>query len=196
MGAQIAAHLANAGVRTHLLDIVPKDAGKDPKARNALALGALKQMAKAKPAPFMRKDYAARITPGNLDDDLDAAVADSDLVIEAVVERLDIKKPLFARIAAKAPEHAVLATNTSGLPIGDVAADLPEGGPQARRGHALLQPAALHAPARGRAPASTPTPRSCRTSRGSRTRSSARASCRAVTPRTSSATGSASPRCC
>ena len=53
--------------------------------------------------------------PGNLDDDLERRVASSDLVIEAVVERLDIKKPLFDRIAKAAPAHAILATNTSGI---------------------------------------------------------------------------------
>ncbi|MCA9709196.1 MAG: enoyl-CoA hydratase/isomerase family protein [Myxococcales bacterium] len=127
MGAQIAAHLANAGIRTHLLDIVPKGVGKDagPAARNAVAAGAMAAMAKHKPAPFMDKAFAARVTVGNLEDDLEAAVAASDLVIEVVIERLDIKKPLFARIGAAAPAHAVLATNTSGLPIGDIVADLP-----------------------------------------------------------------------
>lgn len=132
MGAQIAAHLANAGVYVHLLDIVPKgvDASAGKSKRNAMALGALKQMAKAKPAPFMDQAFAARITPGNLDDDLEAAASKSDLVVEAVIERLDIKKPLFDRIAKAAPSHAILATNTSGLPISKVAEDLP---PDARK---------------------------------------------------------------
>lgn len=126
MGAQIAAHLANAGVRTHLLDIVPKGADKSAGkgARDAIAAGALKQMLKAKPAPFMDKAFAAKLTVGNLDDDLESAVAASDLVVEVVIERLDIKQPLFERIGKAAPEHAVLATNTSGLPIGDIVAKL------------------------------------------------------------------------
>ena len=128
MGAQIAAHLANAGVRTHLLDIVPKGVSESAgaKARNAVAAGALAQMLKARPAPFMDEAFAERLTVGNLEDDLEGAVAKSDLVIEVVIERLDIKKPLFARIGAAAPAHAVLATNTSGLPIGDIVADLPD----------------------------------------------------------------------
>lgn len=132
MGAQIAAHLANAGVRTHLLDMVPRDVGRDAPAaaRNALALGAVKQLSKMQPAPLMHASAAERIHPGNLEDDLERAVGQSDLVIEAVVERLDVKKPLFARIAASAPAHAVLATNTSGLPIGRIAEDLPD---EARR---------------------------------------------------------------
>jgi 3-hydroxyacyl-CoA dehydrogenase len=122
MGAQIAAHLANAGVRTHLLDIVPRDA----KQRDALARGALATMAKAKPAPFMDPEFAARVIPGTIDDDLEKVVAKSDIVIEAVIERLDIKQPLFDRIAKAAPPHAILATNTSGLPIGAIAEALPE----------------------------------------------------------------------
>lgn len=126
MGAQIAAHLANAGIRAHLLDIVPKDAPKgNAKARDAIAAGALKKMLKSKPAPFMDKAFASRITVGNLDDDLEAAVAQSDLVVEVVIERLDIKRPLFERIGKAAPAHAVLATNTSGLPIGDIVEGLP-----------------------------------------------------------------------
>ncbi len=124
MGAQIAAHLANAGVHTHLLDIVPK--GATGGQRNALAAGAMKAMAKSKTPPFMDKAFASRISIGNFDDDLDRAVAASDLVIEAVIERLDIKISLFARVAAAAPAHAVLTSNTSGLSIGSIAAGLAE----------------------------------------------------------------------
>jgi 3-hydroxyacyl-CoA dehydrogenase len=128
MGAQIAAHLANAGLRVRLLDIVPPGvpAGAPKQARNAIAAGALKAMLKGKPAPFMDPGAAERVGVGNLEDDLEASVAKSDLVIEAVIERLDIKQPLFARIAAAAPAHAVLATNTSGLAIGSIAQALPE----------------------------------------------------------------------
>lgn len=128
MGAQIAAHLANAGVRTYLLDMVPRDVNREApaSARNGLALGALKQLAKMQPAPLMHASAVDRIRPGNLEDDLERAVGQSNLVIEAVVERLDVKKPLFARIAASAPADAILATNTSGLRIGRIAEDLPE----------------------------------------------------------------------
>ncbi|MBL9103331.1 MAG: 3-hydroxyacyl-CoA dehydrogenase/enoyl-CoA hydratase family protein [Myxococcales bacterium] len=128
MGAQIAAHLANAGIRTFLLDIVPSGvpAGAPPAARNALALGALQQLLKARPPAYTDPAHAARITPGNLEDDLERAVAASDLVLEAVVERLDVKQALFARIAAAAPAHAILASNTSGIAIGEIAGQLPE----------------------------------------------------------------------
>ncbi len=127
MGAQIAAHLANAGVRVRLLDIVPKGVAADagPAARNAIAHAAREQLRKAKPAPFMDPTFAARIEIGNLEDDLERAVADADLVVEAVIERMDVKQPLFARIAAAAPPSAVLATNTSGLPITAIAQSLP-----------------------------------------------------------------------
>jgi 3-hydroxyacyl-CoA dehydrogenase len=128
MGAGIAAHLANAGIRTFLLDIVPKgvDADAPKAARNKLALGALKLLPKAKPPALMLKDFAARITPGNFDDDLADAVGQSDIVIEAIIERLDIKRSVFAKVAAAAKPHTVLATNTSGIPIADIAEGLPE----------------------------------------------------------------------
>ncbi len=129
MGAQIAAHLANAGCRVHLLDIVPRDTAADAPAaaRNAIVLGSMKKMLKAKPPAYMNKAFADRITPGNLDDDLEKACAESDLVIEAVIERLDIKKSLFERVAAAAPDTCILASNTSGIPIEDIADAMPEG---------------------------------------------------------------------
>jgi 3-hydroxyacyl-CoA dehydrogenase len=128
MGAGIAAHLANTGIRTFLLDIVPKGVSPDaPKAaRDKLALGALKALPKAKPPALMHPDFGERLIPGNFDDDLATAVGQSDIVIEAVVERLDIKQALFAKVAAAAKPNTVLATNTSGIPIADIAEALPE----------------------------------------------------------------------
>src|SRR5690606_26153574 len=128
MGAGIAAHLANTGIRTFLLDIVPRGVGPDaPKAaRDKLAAGALKALPKAKPPALMHPDFADRLIAGNFDDDLATAVGQSDIVIEAVVERLDIKQALFTKVAAAAQPHTVLATNTSGIPIADIAEALPE----------------------------------------------------------------------
>ncbi len=128
MGAGIAAHFANAGCKTFLLDIVPSGVAKDaPRAkRSAVAAGALKALAKAKPPALMSAAVAERITPGNLEDDLALAVAGSDLVVEAVVERLDVKRDLFQRVVAAAKPTTVLATNTSGIPIGAIAEALPE----------------------------------------------------------------------
>ncbi len=128
MGAGIAAHLANAGVRTYLLDIVPRDvpANAPKAARSKLALSALKALPKAKPPALMLGEFGDRIIAGNFDDDLAKAVGASDIVIEAVVERLDIKQSLFQKVAAAAKPTTVLATNTSGIPIGDIAEALPE----------------------------------------------------------------------
>ncbi len=128
MGAQIAAHLAATGIRTFLLDMVPRGTpeGAPKAARDALALGAMAQLLKARPAAYTDPAHAARITPGNLEDDLERAVAASDLVIEAVVERLDVKQALFTRVAAAARPTTILTSNTSGLAIGAIAEGLPE----------------------------------------------------------------------
>ncbi len=129
MGTGIAGHLAAAGIRVHLLDIVPPNlegAEKDdPAARNRFATGSLQKALKAKPAPFFDKSILRMIEPGNFDDHMDR-LKDVDLVIEAVVENLDIKKSLFAKVAKHLPSHAILASNTSGLSITGMTADLPE----------------------------------------------------------------------
>lgn len=127
MGAGIAAHLASAGCKTFLLDIVPRGVGADAGqgARSAIAERALKGLAKAKPPALMSAAAANRIVPGNLEDHLAGAVAQSDLVIEAVVERLDIKVDLFQRVAAASGADTILATNTSGISIDGIAQGLP-----------------------------------------------------------------------
>src|ERR1051326_8316816 len=91
MGAQIAAHLANAGWRSSLLDIVPGGAGDDAKSRNALAAKGLERAQKAKPAAFFLSGYAGRIRLGNTADNLDW-IREADWVIEAVVEKPEIKR--------------------------------------------------------------------------------------------------------
>ena len=120
MGSRIAAHLANAGIPTLLLDMVPAGEG----ARNRLALAALEALAKSKPAAFFDASTAGLITPGNFDDDL-PKLAQCDWVVEAVAENLPIKAALLARVAPHLSPHAVLATNTSGLPVSQIAAGLP-----------------------------------------------------------------------
>ena len=87
MGAQIAAHLANAGIPVLLLDLVPEDLPRTG-SRNALAEAALKRLTDLKPPPLMHASALSPITPGNLEDDL-PRLAEVDWVIEAVVERLD-----------------------------------------------------------------------------------------------------------
>jgi 3-hydroxyacyl-CoA dehydrogenase len=129
MGSAIAAHLAGAGIRTHLLDIVPPkltDAEKkDQKARNRFADGGLEKALKAKPAAFYDPDAARLVTTGNLEDHLERLRA-CDFVIEAVLESLDVKKALFQKIAPHLAPHAMLASNTSGLSIAAMSAVLPE----------------------------------------------------------------------
>ncbi|HEX2687165.1 MAG TPA: 3-hydroxyacyl-CoA dehydrogenase/enoyl-CoA hydratase family protein [Kofleriaceae bacterium] len=123
MGSGIAAHCANAGIPVVLLDIVPpklSDADKQSKAkRDSVAAGALDKLKKAKPAAFMHPRNALLVSIGNFDDDL-GKVADADLIIEAIVERLDIKQQLFEKLEKLAAPHAVIASNTSGLRIADM----------------------------------------------------------------------------
>jgi 3-hydroxyacyl-CoA dehydrogenase len=116
MGSGIAAHCANAGIPVLMLDIVPPD-GKG--GRNAFAAGALEKLKKAKPAAFMHLRNQTLISIGNFDDDL-AKVADCDIIIEAIIERLDLKQALFAKLEKIAASHAVVASNTSGLRIVDM----------------------------------------------------------------------------
>src|SRR5215470_10555213 len=125
MGSGIAAHCANAGIPVVLLDIVPprlSDAERASKAkRDGFAAAALDKLKKAKPAALMHPRNAALIAIGNFDDDL-ARVADADLIVEAIVERLDIKQQLFEKLEKLAAPHAVIASNTSGLRIADMVA--------------------------------------------------------------------------
>ncbi len=111
MGGGIAAHVANAGIPVLLLDVVPEGASN----RNAVAEQALARLAKADPAPFMSKRAAKRVTPGNIEDHLDAA-ADSDWIVEAVVERLDVKQALYKKIDAVRKKGSIVSSNTSTLP--------------------------------------------------------------------------------
>jgi len=119
MGSRIAAHLANAGIPVLLLDMVPAGEGD----RNRLAKGALEALNKAKPAAFYDASQAALVTPGNFEDDLEKLSA-CDWVIEAVAENLAIKTALLASVAPHLGQRAVLTTNTSGLPVNQVAAGL------------------------------------------------------------------------
>ena len=126
MGAGIAAQLANAGLKVQLLDIVPpkftdadKAAGltEDSKAfRNKFAAGALKKLAKLKPANFYHKSFAQRITIGNLQDDLER-LSSCDWVVEVVLENMGVKQELFAKLEGVIGENAIVSSNTSGLSI-------------------------------------------------------------------------------
>ena len=121
MGAGIAAHVANAGAEVLLLDIVPEGASD----RSTIAKGAIQKLLKAEPAAFMSKAAAKLVTPGNIEDDL-ADIATCDWVIEAVVERLDVKQALYARIEAARRPGTPVSSNTSTIPLADLTAGLPE----------------------------------------------------------------------
>lgn len=123
MGAAIAAHLANAGLRVRLLDIVPKDApardSADRRKRSAVAIAGLEAARKAKPAAFFSPRFDTLVTPGNLEDDLADAAAKSDVIIEAVIENLAIKQKLYARLD-ELGGRAIITSNTSGLRIAEL----------------------------------------------------------------------------
>jgi len=118
MGARIAAHFANAGVPSFLLDIVAPDA--DVPARNKIAAAGLDAAKKSKPAAFMEASLSRLITIGNFDDDL-KRLAEVDWIIEAVVENLDLKRALLRKVEAIRKPGTIVTTNTSGLPVGKIA---------------------------------------------------------------------------
>jgi 3-hydroxyacyl-CoA dehydrogenase len=120
MGAQIAAHLTNAGVETILFDLAAKEGPK-----SGIALKAIDNLKKLSPAPLAEKSLAASIIPANYDEHL-GLLADVDLVIEAIAERMDWKLDLYKKIAPHVSATAVLASNTSGLSINELASALPE----------------------------------------------------------------------
>jgi len=120
MGAAIAAHLANVGIPTLLLDIVP-DEGAD---RDALAKAGLKRAQKSKPASFSSSRAPQLVEIGNLEDDL-ARLAECDWVIEAVIENLAVKETLYGRVAPHLAPHAILSSNTSGLSVAALSDALP-----------------------------------------------------------------------
>ncbi|HTE87502.1 MAG TPA: 3-hydroxyacyl-CoA dehydrogenase NAD-binding domain-containing protein [Terriglobales bacterium] len=118
MGARIAAHFANAGVPSYLLDIVPPDA--DGAARNKIAAAGLEAAKKSKPAAFFESSLTRLVTVGNFDDDL-KRLAEVDWIIEAVVENLEIKRGLLKKVEAIRRPGTIITTNTSGLPVGKIA---------------------------------------------------------------------------
>ena len=130
MGAGIAAHLANAGIPTLLLDIAPKEltpeeekkgcALESPEVRNRIVNTLFEASKKLKPAAYMLSDNAKLVKTGNFTDDT-SQLKGCDLVIEAVVENLDIKHKVFAEVEKHRKPGSVIATNTSGIPIDSIA---------------------------------------------------------------------------
>ncbi len=131
MGSAIAAHLANAGVRVLLLDIVPSELTdderrqgltlQDPRVRNRLAAAGLQRALQAQPPAFFIPARARLVEVGNLEDHL-SRIADADWVIEAVVEDLQVKQQLLERVESHWKPGTVVSTNTSGLPVHQIAA--------------------------------------------------------------------------
>ncbi len=130
MGARIAAHLANAGVHCFLLDVAPSELAPeekarglmltDPRVRNRVVRAGLEAAQKARPAAFFTPAAANRITIGNFEDNL-AWCAQADWIIEAVAENLAIKRSLLQKLAAHRRPGTIVTTNTSGLPIHQIA---------------------------------------------------------------------------
>jgi len=136
MGAAIAAHLANAGIRVTLLDIVPwelseKEAAagltlEDAQVRNRIVQAGFEAASKSRPASFFSAEIAKMVTLGNLEDDFDV-IAEADWVVEAIIENLKIKRELFTRIDAIRAPHTIVSTNTSGIPVKSIAEGMSEG---------------------------------------------------------------------
>ena len=116
MGAQIAAHLANAGLQVFLFDMP----GGEGKSRNAIVERGLKTAAQLKPAPFFDEAALRRVAPGNFEDHLDR-LSGVEWVIEAVVEQLDVKRALFEQVESIIRPGAIVSTNTSGLSVEQIA---------------------------------------------------------------------------
>jgi 3-hydroxyacyl-CoA dehydrogenase len=124
MGGGIAAHLANIGIPVLLLDMVPPDLSEaernDPKARNRIVQSLYERMVKARPANLGRADRGDLITLGNFEDDLDK-IADCDWIVEVIVEQLAPKQELMARVEAQRKPGSIVSSNTSGIPIHQIA---------------------------------------------------------------------------
>jgi 3-hydroxyacyl-CoA dehydrogenase len=116
MGSRIAAHFANAGIPALLLDIVVPGVAD----RNAAAKKGIETAWKGRPGGFFTDALPALVTPGNFEDDL-AKLADCDWIIEAVTEKLDVKRALWTRVAEVRRPGSIVSTNTSGIPLALIA---------------------------------------------------------------------------
>ncbi|HEX7316339.1 MAG TPA: 3-hydroxyacyl-CoA dehydrogenase NAD-binding domain-containing protein [Pyrinomonadaceae bacterium] len=135
MGGGIAAHAANAGLRVYLLDVAPKELTPEeekkglklesPQVRNRIVGAALERLKKSKPAAFFTPEAAELVTVGNLEDNFEW-VSKADWIVEAIVEQLEPKRELFARIERVRKAGSIVTSNTSGLPIHSIAEGLSE----------------------------------------------------------------------
>ena len=132
MGGGIAAHVANTGIPVYLLDVAPQELTDQekkrglnldhPQVRNRIVNTSLERLKKSKPAAFFTPEAAGLVTAGNLEDNFDW-VGDADLIVEAIVENLEAKRELIARIDKVRKPGSIVSSNTSGLPIADLAAE-------------------------------------------------------------------------
>ena len=142
MGGGIAAHAANAGLRVYLLDVAPKELTPEeekkglklesPQVRNRVVNASLERLKKSKPAAFFTPEAAELVTVGNLEDNFEW-VGEGDWIVEAIVEQLEPKRELFARVERVRRPGSIVSSNTSGLPINSIA----EGFSQEFRAHLL-----------------------------------------------------------
>ncbi|WP_110928574.1 3-hydroxyacyl-CoA dehydrogenase/enoyl-CoA hydratase family protein [Bacillus massiliglaciei] len=126
MGSGIAAHLANIGIPTLLLDIVPRELNEaekkqgltleDKSVRNRISQTAISKLLKQKPAPLTSADNLVLIEAGNLEDDI-SRLNEVDWVIEVVVENLDVKQKVFAQVDAHRKKGSIISSNTSGISV-------------------------------------------------------------------------------
>jgi 3-hydroxyacyl-CoA dehydrogenase len=121
MGSAIAAHLANAGFPVVLLDIIPHGATD----RNVIAKQAIEWLLKSDPPAFMHTKAARLVRPGNITDDL-ILLRDSDWIIEAVVEDMDVKRSLYCKIEEIRKDDSIVTSNTSTLRLAQLSAGLPQ----------------------------------------------------------------------
>lgn len=121
MGSGIAAHIANAGKKVLLLDIVPDGADN----RNIISQNAIQKLLTTKPAALMHKRNAKNISAGNLEDNL-KDLANIDWIIEVIIEQLDLKQALYKKIETVRKPGSIISSNTSTLPLSDLTAGLPK----------------------------------------------------------------------
>ena len=120
MGSGIAAHIANAGLPVDLLDVPAREGPRD-----AIAAGAIERLLKTDPAPLMSRDNDRLIRPGNIEDDL-GRLKEADWIVEAVVEKLEVKHSLYAKLANVVKPGAILSSNTSTISRRRLVEGMPE----------------------------------------------------------------------
>ena len=136
MGSAIAAHLANAGIDVLLLDIIPKELTEEEKkkgltlsdkeVRNRIAKNGLESALKSKYPAFYLPEFVKYVEVGNFEDDIQK-IKDCDWVVEAIIERMDIKKTFYKdKVINNVGKHTIISSNTSGLSINEMATVFPE----------------------------------------------------------------------